>query len=237
MSLLKENIKKYPEFLRQNSLIVYPYANDRFIIIGGNMRYHALKELGFDNVPCSVLPADTPIERLKTFVVLDNSSFGKWDWDKIANEWDADELTGWGVDLPIWEENPDIEADVEGATALDDIVEDEVEENDIAKRCKFGDIWLLGSHKLMCGDSTDVASIKLLFEDSKADLLLTDPPYNVDYKGGTKDEQNQQRQYGGFAVFSLSVIRFQVSRLRSERWSIFLHLACRFRRLKFQKSS
>lgn len=59
--LLKENIKKYPEFLRQNSLIVYPYANDRFIIIGGNMRYHALKELGFDNVPCSVLPAENRI--------------------------------------------------------------------------------------------------------------------------------------------------------------------------------
>lgn len=208
--LLKENIKKYPEFLRQNSLIVYPYANDRFIIIGGNMRYHALKELGFDNVPCSVLPADTPIERLKAFVVLDNSSFGKWDWDKIANEWDADELTGWGVDLPIWEENPDIEADVEGATALDDIVEDEVEENDIAKRCKFGDIWLLGSHKLMCGDSTDVASIKLLFEDSKADLLLTDPPYNVDYKGGTKDElkiSNDNMEDSQFLVFLSSAFK------------------------------
>lgn len=108
--LLKENIKKYPEFLRQNSLIVYPYANDRFIIIGGNMRYHALKELGFDKVPCSVLPADTPIERLKAFIVLDNSSFGKWDWDKIANEWDADELTGWGVDLPIMETD-DIDPD------------------------------------------------------------------------------------------------------------------------------
>lgn len=59
--LLKENIKKYPEFLRQNSLIVYPYAKGRFLIIGGNMRYHALKELGFDNVPCSVLPAENRI--------------------------------------------------------------------------------------------------------------------------------------------------------------------------------
>ena len=107
--LLKENIKKYPEFLRQNSLIVYPYDNDRFIIIGGNMRYHALKELGFDKVPCSVLPADTPIERLKAFIVLDNSSFGRWDWDKIANEWDADELTGWGVDLPIMETDVNID--------------------------------------------------------------------------------------------------------------------------------
>lgn len=109
--LLKENIRKYPEFLRQNSLIIYPYQNGRYLIIGGNMRYRALLELGFDKAPCSILPTDTPIERLKAFVVLDNSSFGKWDWDKIANEWEEDELAEWGVDLPKWDKEESVSPD------------------------------------------------------------------------------------------------------------------------------
>lgn len=109
--LLKENIRKYPEFLRQNPLIVYPYQNDQYLIIGGNMRYRALTELGFDKVPCSVLPTDTPIERLKAFIVLDNSNFGKWDWDKVANEWEADDLVEWGVDLPNWDKENSVNPD------------------------------------------------------------------------------------------------------------------------------
>ena len=153
------------------------------------MRYRALPELGFDKVPCSVLPTDTPIERLKAFVVLDNSNFGKWDWDKVANEWEADDLAEWGVDLPNWDENPDIEADgKDKRDTLDNIVEDEVKEDNVPPRCKPGDIWLLGKHRLMCADSTDETCVNMLFEDSRADLLLTDPPYNVDYQGGTKDK-------------------------------------------------
>lgn len=124
--LLKENIKKYPEFLRQNSLIVYPYANDRFIIIGGNMRYHALKELGFDSVPCSVLPVDTPIENLKAFIVLDNSSFGQWNWAKLqSSDWSAEELQDWGVECDFLSDDFFVSEEPDNGESIDDYKEPE----------------------------------------------------------------------------------------------------------------
>lgn len=107
---LKGNIARYPEFLRQNSLIVYPYQKDRYLIIGGNMRYLALRELGYEKAPCSILPVDTSMERLKAFVILDNSSFGQWSWAKLqSSDWSADELSDWGVDMPIMETDVNID--------------------------------------------------------------------------------------------------------------------------------
>lgn len=99
--LLKKNISEHPEFLKYNMLKVYPLDNGHYIIIGGNMRFKALKELGFKEVPCAVIDAETSVEDLKAYTVIDNNSFGKWEWSMLANEWDAAQLTDWGVDLPI----------------------------------------------------------------------------------------------------------------------------------------
>ena len=101
--LLKQNIQQYPEFLKYNMLKVYPLDNGNYIIIGGNMRYSAMKELGFKTAPCIVYPKDTDFERLKAYAVLDNTSFGRWEWSMLANEWDTSSLQGWGLDLPITE--------------------------------------------------------------------------------------------------------------------------------------
>ena len=67
------------------------------------MRYRAMSELGFKTAPCIIIPKETSIEQLKAYSVIDNNGFGKWDWDLLANEWDAAQLTSWGVDLPIME--------------------------------------------------------------------------------------------------------------------------------------
>lgn len=103
MDLLKQNIQQYPEMLTLRGLLVYPLESGKYIIIGGNMRYHAMSELGFKTAPCIVIPKETSIEQLKAYSVIDNNGFGKWDWDMLANEWDAAQLTSWGVDLPIME--------------------------------------------------------------------------------------------------------------------------------------
>lgn len=103
MELLKQNIRQYPEMLALRGLIVYPLDNGKYIIIGGNMRYHAMQQLGFKTTPVIVIPKETTIEQLKAYSVIDNNGFGKWDWDMLANEWDAAQLTSWGVDLPIME--------------------------------------------------------------------------------------------------------------------------------------
>lgn len=103
MELLKANLQQYPEMLTLRGLLVYPLNDDKYIIIGGNMRYLAMSELGFKTAPCIVIPKETTIDQLKAYSILDNNSFGKWNWDMLANEWDAAQLTSWGTDLPIME--------------------------------------------------------------------------------------------------------------------------------------
>ena len=103
---LKKSIEDAPEMLQLRELLVYPHGG-KFVIVGGNMRYRACKELGYKELPCKVLDADTTPEKLREYAIKDNESFGQYDWDLIANEWDSDEITNWGVELPVWDESAD----------------------------------------------------------------------------------------------------------------------------------
>lgn len=94
---LKKSIEDFPEMLQYRELIVYP-LNGKFVVVAGNMRLRAGQELGFTEFPCKVLPEETTIERLKEITIKDNNSFGEWDMDDLANEWDKEQLAGWGVE-------------------------------------------------------------------------------------------------------------------------------------------
>lgn len=98
--LLKKNIEDYPEMLELRALLVYPLDDAKYIIVGGNMRYRAMAELGFTDAPCVVIPKETSVERLQAYTIIDNNGFGQYDWDLLADEWDAAQLTSWGVELP-----------------------------------------------------------------------------------------------------------------------------------------
>ena len=98
---LKRNIQDYPEMLGYRGLLVSPLPNGHYIIIGGNMRYRAMRELGYEEAPCAVVPEGTPVETLRAYTILDNNAFGQWDWDLIANEWDMQDLGAWGIDSPL----------------------------------------------------------------------------------------------------------------------------------------
>lgn len=111
---LKKNIQQYPEMLKLRGLMVYQLDNGRYIIIGGNMRFQAMSELGFSNAPCIVIPKETSIEQLKAYTILDNNGFGKWDWESLANEWEQSELEDWGLDLPIQESDINMDEFFEG---------------------------------------------------------------------------------------------------------------------------
>ncbi len=100
---LKKSIEDAPEMLNLRELLVYPIGG-KYVVIGGNMRLRACKDLGYKKLPCKILDSGTPVEKLREIVIKDNESFGQYDWDLVANEWDADEITGWGVELPIWDE-------------------------------------------------------------------------------------------------------------------------------------
>lgn len=182
---LKQSIQNYPEMLSWRSLLVYPLDNGKYIIVGGNMRYRAMKELRHKEAPVFIIPKETPIEKIKAYTILDNNGFGEWDWDLLANEWETFELDDWGVDLPAFDESlTDDEDGDEGNVAEDDFDEDK---DDVEPRTNKGDIWVLGEHRLMCGDSTKASMIQELLSGEKVDLYITDPPYNVAYEGGTKD--------------------------------------------------
>ena len=96
---LKKSIEDAPEMLQLRELLVYPHGG-KFVIIGGNMRYRACKELGYKELPCKVLDAEMPVEKLRQYAIKDNENFGEYDWDEIANSWDTAEMEDWGVELP-----------------------------------------------------------------------------------------------------------------------------------------
>lgn len=99
---LKKSIEQAPEMLALRELIVFPNG-DKFVAVCGNMRLRACKELGFNDVPCKIIPPETPIDEIRAYIILDNNPFGEWDTDIMANEWDIDELKEWGFEMPDWD--------------------------------------------------------------------------------------------------------------------------------------
>ena len=103
---------------------------------------------------------------MREYAIKDNESFGEYDWDILANEWDAPEVMSWGVELPLWDDAEE-KADEETQEVKDDNF-DEANET-ITPRAQKGDIWQLGDHRLMCGDSTNAADVALLMDGKRAD--------------------------------------------------------------------
>jgi DNA modification methylase len=170
---LKKSIEDAPEMLQLRELLVFPHGG-KFVIIGGNMRYRACKELGYKELPCKVLDAETPVEKLRQYAIKDNENFGEYDWDIVANEWDTAEMEDWGVELPT-----DWGAELEGeGIEQKEIVEDEIPEN-VETKCKKGEIWQLGDHRLFVGDCTIEDNISRLMDGNRADITFTSPPYNM----------------------------------------------------------
>ena len=161
---LTQSIKDFPQMLDIRPIVV----NDDMIVLGGNMRLKACKEAGLSEVPV-IKVDDLTEEQQREFIIKDNVGFGEWDWDLLANEWDADLLDAWGLDIDFSGAD-----DNAGLTDEDDVPE--VTEVPVSK---VGDIWLLGEHRVMCGDSTSATDIDLLMNGIKPDLIHTDPPYGM----------------------------------------------------------
>jgi len=167
---LKDSIVQDPEMLELREIIAYKQG-DEYIIIGGNMRFEALKALNFEKAKCKVITGETTPEQLKRIILKDNSAYGEWDFDELANEWEEALLNACAIDIPTFDE-PKLEDEAE---------EDEFDETKetIPARCSKGEIWQLGRHRLMCGDSTNAADVALLMDGKRADICFTSPPYNV----------------------------------------------------------
>ncbi len=158
---LVQSLKDFPEMLDAREIVV----NKDNVILGGNMRFRAAKEAGLTEVPVKIV--DWPEDKQREFVIKDNVSGGEWDWDILANEWGELPLDDWGLDLPATFGDQEIEED------------EPPEVSSEAPKSKLGEIYQLGRHKVMCGDSTK--DIDKLMTGIQCNLLLTDPPYGVSY--------------------------------------------------------
>ena len=147
------------------------------VIVAGHTRYKAAKKLGLNEVPC-IVADDLNEEQIKAFRLADNKVAEKaeWDFDLLSSE--MDDL--FDFDMTVF----GFEVEEEETEVVEDEFEAEVPEEPYVK---LGDVWQLGRHRLMCGDSTSIDNVEKLMGGALADLLITDPPYNVDYEGKTKD--------------------------------------------------
>lgn len=197
LKLIKKSLKKYGA---GRSILIDADGE----IIAGNATFQTAKELG---IPVEVVPTDgtkiialqrtdlrTQDRKRKEMAAVDNSAtdLSNWNYPELLNDFTKDELPEIGIDeIPVIEE--------EHAEITEDEVPEEVE-----TRCKPGDIWQLGDHRLMCGDSTVITDVEKLMNGVKADCFLTDPPYNVAYEGKSKKRltiQNDKQDDENFRQF------------------------------------
>jgi len=169
---LVKSINEFPQMLNLRPIVV----NDDMVVLGGNMRLKACKEAGLKEIPI-IKASELTEQQQKEFIVKDNVGYGEWDWDDLANNWDVDELTEWGLDIPgfVNEETiPEVEED-----------DFDVPEGGIETDIVPGDLFEIGQHKLLCGSSIETDTWERLFQKELCDMVMTDPPYNVNYEGGT----------------------------------------------------
>ena len=167
-------------------------------IVTGHTRLKAAKKFGMKTVPCIVADDLTP-EQIKAFRLADNKVAEAAEWDmELLNE----ELDGI-VDIDMSDFNF---SDITDSPSSEDVVEDDDENIELPSepKTRLGDIWVIGRHKLMCGDATSEDVLKRLMGGDKADMYLTDPPYNVAYEGKTEDKltiQNDSMEDSAFYQF------------------------------------
>lgn len=181
---LVQSLKELPIMLEKRPVII----DENNVIIGGNMRHKAAKEAGLKEVPVETFTRDDAErnnaeakklnpdyidksyeEQVTEMVIKDNVSGGEWDWDILANEFDQEDLDDWGLDTPDdWDEDKEVEEDEAP----------EVDESEPPKS-RLGEIYQLGRHRVMCGDSTSLTDAEILMNNQRASIAFTSPPYNA----------------------------------------------------------
>lgn len=171
---LIRSIDSLPEYFMARPIILSNRTGEN-VILAGNQRYRAALQLGLNTVPTALLEGLTE-EREREIIIRDNISNGRWDVEALK-AWDIEELKEWmGDQLPDFKDDEILDAQED-----EDFDGDDFDETDIV----LGDLFEIGPHRLICGDSTEMGVYDRLLNGVDADMVLTDPPYNVDYEGGT----------------------------------------------------
>jgi len=170
---LVKSLQDFPEMLEKRPLVCFTDVDGKVVVLGGNMRLKAAKECGMKQLPI-ILADDWTEEQKNEFLIKDNVGFGDWNWEEITADWDVEQLGEWGLDIPAdFSEEEVLEAQ-----------EDEF--NGVPPKEPYtvlGDLYEIGDHRLLCGDSTQTDTFEKLMQGEFADMVVTDPPYNVAYQG------------------------------------------------------
>ena len=168
---LKDSISR---FGLVDPIIINKNKDRKGIIIGGHQRVKVARTMGIKEVTC--VEIDLVYDKERELNVRLNKNTGSWDFDVLANTFDIDELLDWGF------EEKELQLDV-FEEEKDGLIDDDTIPEDVESVCKLGDLWQLGEHRLLCGDSTKKENIELLLDGNKADMVFTDPPYGIGYSG------------------------------------------------------
>ncbi len=193
LELLKKSVTEFDKMMSLRPIIV----DENNVVLGGNMRLAAIKALGLKEIPDEwVKRADDLTEDEKReFIIKDNAGFGEWDWDAIANEWSDLPLGDWGLDVPGFEAVEEVgEADAEPQI-------DKAAELNKKWKVKSGDLWQIGEHRLLCGDSTKREDVERLMGGENAGITVTSPPYY-----NQRPEYSTFDSYDDFNNFIASIV-------------------------------
>jgi DNA modification methylase len=197
---LKKSISEFPKMMELRPMVI----NEDNIVLGGNMRLKALKDLGYKEVPEEWVKraSDLTEEETRRFIIADNVGFGEHDWEMLANEWNTEELEDWGLEGFPFEEVTELEAEEDDYTEPDNIQVDVV----------LGDLIEIGEHRLLCGDSTDSDQVAKLMNGEKADVAHNDPPYGM--KKENEGVLNDNLNYSDLLDFNKEWISLQFTHLK-----------------------
>ncbi len=213
----RNQLKKLKNSILEFGFLTPCLIDKDFNLIAGHGRVMAAKEIGLQSVPCVFVEGLTEQQR-KAYILADNKlgELGEWDMDKVSDELESLKNGGFDLELTGFTFD-DIKAEDLDFSELDEHateIEEQLPEETITQP---GDIWKLGEHILMCGDSTDQNDITQLMKDEIADLVITDPPYNVNYEGGTKDKlkiKNDNMDNESFLLFLTKAFKSLETRIK-----------------------
>ncbi len=182
---LSESLKK---FGCVEPVIVNIHTGRENTIIGGHFRVRELKKLGYKEVDCVIV--DLSLEAEKELNIRLNANTGEWNFELLESNFEIENLTDWGLDINF---------DLQDQDLLDKTEkEDEIPELPKEAKTRFSDLWTLGNHTLLCGDSTKEESYKKLLNSSKVDLTFTSPPYNASKDKYINEEANKISEFNVF---------------------------------------
>jgi DNA modification methylase len=197
---LVESVRDFPEMLEKRALVCYTDTDGKLVVLGGNQRLKALKEIGAKQAPV-ILADDWTAEQKEKFILYDNADVADWNWSELS-EWQKEELADWG------------EVETGFAATETEAQEDdfEVPDGGIETDIVLGDLFEIGPHRLLCGDSTDSDAVERLMDGKKADMAHNDPPYGM--KKEKEGVLNDNLNYDDLLDFNREWIALQFMHLK-----------------------